>query len=115
MDVLGDLNKCAVELPTYPNYVVVGIDPGVRNTATSTTLSTNNPRLAKNLTIPQGAHNFTTSQYMKEMNKAKQKKSIYLEIPGEARPINLKNINEVEQTITPIVWQQGQQGQQGTT
>ncbi|KAF9370026.1 hypothetical protein BGX21_005718 [Mortierella sp. AD011] len=83
-------------------YVVTGIDPGIHNTATATVLdSDKTDGSAINLSISQGSQTYSAKQYMKELNRAKQRKTF-------------NDINQLEQSITPITCQQAGQVQTGS-
>jgi hypothetical protein len=77
---------------------VIGIDPGIKSTATCCILGTNDMNGPKNITITQGSHTFTTKQYLKGLEDAKKKAGIH----------------ELEQKITPIECSQVEAGQQGS-
>jgi hypothetical protein len=56
--------------------IVVGIDPGIKSTATCCILASNDMNRPKNVNISQGSHTFTTKKYMDGLNRAKMKAGI---------------------------------------
>ncbi|KAI8354225.1 hypothetical protein B0O80DRAFT_507963 [Mortierella sp. GBAus27b] len=77
---------------------VIGIDPGIKSTATCCVLSTDGMNGPKNITITQGSHTFTTKQYLKGLEHAKKKAGVH----------------ELEQKITPVECSEVEAGQQGS-
>jgi len=62
-DVLADDDQVATIFENQESYVIVGIDPGIKSTATCCILDSNDVGRPKNVSIPQGAHTFTTKAY----------------------------------------------------
>ncbi|KAF8965178.1 hypothetical protein BGZ46_000625 [Entomortierella lignicola] len=88
-------------------YVVAGIDPGTHNTATATILDSNmSHHTAINLSISQGPQTYSARQYLKELNRTKQRKQFTI---GNQE----LGANQLEQSIAPIVCQQAGQNQTG--
>ncbi|KAF9174352.1 hypothetical protein BGX21_004695 [Mortierella sp. AD011] len=88
-------------------YVVAGINSGIHNAASATVLdSDKTDGGAINLSISQGSQAYIVKQYMKELNRAKQRKTF---IVGNQQ----KNVNQLEKSITPITCQQAGQDQTG--
>lgn len=82
------------------DYIVAGIDPGIRSTATATILrSSTLESTAINMSISQGSQTFSSRQYLKELNKAKQKKTF-------ARNGQQQNVNHLEISILAVACRQ---------
>ena len=79
------------------SYIVVGIDPGVKSTATCCILDSNNMDRPKNITISQGSHTFPTKKYLQGLEHAKGKAGIH----------------QLENTITAVECPSAEVGQQG--
>ncbi|KAF9434900.1 hypothetical protein BGZ76_007244, partial [Entomortierella beljakovae] len=113
----------------HVNKIVVGLDPGIHNTVTATTLEarirnpninsiTNtdtNPSVAKNLSISQGSMAFMTKKFNRGLQRAKAKK--YFNIAplawgGDGNQPQRMNISELERFISPITCQQITTGSQ---
>lgn len=96
--MLATVNQVRNAFPYNESYVVVGIDPGIHNTATATIIDSQNTNSLRNISIPQSAHTFCTKVYMNGLNRAKRTKVF---------PIGGQNLNvtQIEQRITPIVCQ----------
>ncbi|KAF9943699.1 hypothetical protein BGZ70_005550 [Mortierella alpina] len=84
-----------------PDYVIVGIDPGIVSTATATVIDTRTPEQLKNVTVSQGAQIHCTKTYMKSLHDAKRKATFNMRLSGEAEARSW-NIEELEGTIEPI-------------
>ncbi|KAF9563531.1 hypothetical protein EC968_004831, partial [Mortierella alpina] len=84
-----------------PDYVIIGIDPGICSTATATVIDTRTPAQFKNVTVSQGAQKHCTRTYMKGLNKAKRKTTNAVQLPGEEDP-KARTIEELEGTITSV-------------
>jgi hypothetical protein len=54
-------------------HIIVGIDPGIKSTATACIMSTANPAQVTNVTISQGAHSHVSKTYQKTLEGAKEK------------------------------------------
>ncbi|KAK3825262.1 MAG: hypothetical protein J3Q66DRAFT_365065 [Benniella sp.] len=68
-------------------HVIVGIDPGVKSTATCCILDSANTARVENMTISQGSHTHVTKTYQKTLERAKKKAG---------------DIQDLEATILPI-------------
>ncbi|KAF9923092.1 hypothetical protein BGZ67_010106, partial [Mortierella alpina] len=71
----ADAEAC---FPAQGSRVIVGIDPGVKRTATAFILDSVEPGRPLNLTISQGSHSYTTRAYSKSLELAKTKKNIHV-------------------------------------
>ena len=69
------------------HHVIVGIDPGIKSTATCCILDTANAAKVDNITISQGSHTHVTKTYQKTLERAKKKAG---------------DIQDLESTILPI-------------
>ncbi|KAK3825609.1 MAG: hypothetical protein J3Q66DRAFT_365362 [Benniella sp.] len=69
------------------HHVIVGIDPGIKSTATCCILDSANAARVENMTISQGSHTHVTKTYQKTLERAKKKAG---------------NIQDLEATILPI-------------
>jgi 5'-3' exonuclease len=78
-------------------YVVVGIDPGVRNTATATIMTSAEPDTYRNLTISQSSQCVTTKRYLHRLEQAKRKTMHWIPSRGQEA-----NICELENSIQPV-------------
>lgn len=85
-DVFGDTDK----------LTVVGIDPGLKSTATYCVL-TNGPDPPKNITISSGAHAHIGNEYRKGLEKAKEKAGIH-ELEGCITPIQCPQAEPYQQS-----------------
>ncbi|KAK3828153.1 MAG: hypothetical protein J3Q66DRAFT_8838 [Benniella sp.] len=69
------------------HYVIVGIDPGIKSTATCCILDSANTARVENMMISQGSHTHVTKTYQKTLERAKKKAG---------------DIQDLEATILPI-------------
>ncbi|KAK3825061.1 MAG: hypothetical protein J3Q66DRAFT_396086 [Benniella sp.] len=97
-DVLADDDQVATIFENQESHIVVGIDPGIKSTATCCILDLKDVGRPRNVTIPQGAHTFTTKAYNQGLDHAKKK----------------ANIQELESRIVPIECPQAETGRQKT-
>ncbi|KAF9939674.1 hypothetical protein BGZ65_009814 [Modicella reniformis] len=79
------------------SYMVVGIDPGIKSTATCCILDSDNMDRPKNITISQGSHAFSTRMYLQGLEHAKRKAGIH----------------QLENAITAVECPSAEVGQQG--
>lgn len=69
------------------HHVIIGIDPGIKSTATCCILDTANTAQVENITISQGSHTHVTKTYQKTLERAKEKAG---------------DIQKLEATILPV-------------
>ncbi|KAF9343722.1 hypothetical protein BGX26_005305, partial [Mortierella sp. AD094] len=85
------------------SYTVVGIDPGVLNTATATIIDSNQPRMFRSMTIPQGSQRYMTKHgdFTAKGGPTLHQKSITtLNTKAEARNKRIAYVNEFRTSIT---------------
>lgn len=96
-DVKSVLNeKDPEEIFGNGKQVVVGIDPGILNTATCCILSSDDMMHPKNLTIPRSSRTFTLNKFQSGLENAKKK----------------ANLSEQERQIVPVECPMAVEGQQ---
>jgi len=66
--ILATVDQVRDVFPYNGEHVVVGIDPGIHNTATATIMDSNEPNEVRNFSIPQSASAFCTKAYMKQLH-----------------------------------------------
>ena len=89
------------DLLPHPEYVIVGIDPGICNTATATVIDTRTPGELKNVSVSQGAQKHCTRTFMKGLHHAKQN-TVFEMGPLYGAEAKCWSVNDLESTITPI-------------
>ncbi|KAG0195585.1 hypothetical protein BGX31_006051, partial [Mortierella sp. GBA43] len=71
--------------------IVVGIDPGIKSTATCCILASNDMNHPKNVNISQGSHTFTTKKYLDGLGRAKKKAGI-VPLENAIKPVECPQI-----------------------
>ncbi|KAF9926033.1 hypothetical protein BGZ67_008331 [Mortierella alpina] len=63
-----------------PDYVIVGIDPGICSTATATVRNTRTPGILKNVSVSQVSQRHCTKTYLTVLQRAKRGKTIAVQL-----------------------------------
>ncbi|KAF9081751.1 hypothetical protein BGX27_004781, partial [Mortierella sp. AM989] len=76
VQMLGDAAGVNEIFKDQNQYVIVGIDPGIKSTATCCVVSSDNAIPPVNITILQGSHAYPTIKYLQGLEGAKRKAGI---------------------------------------
>jgi hypothetical protein len=98
-DVLNTTDQVQSQGLSSDAYVVVGIDPGVRSTATATIMTSSQPDTYWNMSISQGSQTVTTKRYLHALEGAKKKTRVL----SNGQQVNLC---ELESRIQPVEFRQ---------
>ncbi|KAG0324181.1 hypothetical protein BGZ99_002144, partial [Dissophora globulifera] len=103
--------------PYNESFTVVGIDPGIHNTATATIIKSENENIMDNLSIPRSADAFCIKAFQSGLSRIKGDWVAEVTLPPghpEGPGDEFLTVSEMEQAITPVVCTQAPTGRRQT-
>ncbi|KAI8595346.1 hypothetical protein EDD21DRAFT_391456 [Dissophora ornata] len=112
--ILATEGQIQQEFPDQSSFTVVGIDPGIRNTATATIISSDDENVMQNMSIPRSGDAFSTKVFQRGLQRAKQQRQFTVTLPPNQGGPSRMNVLQIEQLIQPIECDQAPAGQAQT-